>query len=59
MEVCNYLGVTIFLDMCAKTLALRIKDKSVEEVREMFHLENDYTPEEDRRIKEENAWAEI
>lgn len=34
-----------------------MKEKSVEEIREIFHIENDYTPEEEREARAEVAWA--
>lgn len=42
---------------CAK-LASLIKGKSAEEIRKKFGIENDFTPEEEAQIREENKWAE-
>lgn len=46
------------LELLAKTVAGWMKGKSVEEIRSEFNIECDYTPEEDERLKKENAWAE-
>lgn len=46
------------LELLAKTVAGWMKGKSVEAIRAEFGIENDYTPEEDERLKKENAWAE-
>jgi S-phase kinase-associated protein 1 len=35
-----------------------MKGKSIEEIRELFNIENDFTPEEEEQIREENKWAE-
>ncbi|KAH9703231.1 SKP1-like protein [Citrus sinensis] len=34
-----------------------IKDKSPEEVRRIFHINNDFTPQEEQEIRRENQWA--
>ncbi|GKV43320.1 hypothetical protein SLEP1_g50624 [Rubroshorea leprosula] len=35
----------------------RSKKKSMEYVRRFFDIENDYTPEEEARVRAKNAWA--
>ena len=42
---------------CAKVASL-IKNKSIQEIRKFFSIENDFTPEEEAQIMEENKWAE-
>uniref|UniRef100_A0A3Q7IHN5 SKP1-like protein n=1 Tax=Solanum lycopersicum TaxID=4081 RepID=A0A3Q7IHN5_SOLLC len=34
-----------------------IKEKTPEEIYKTFNIENDFTPEEEEKIKRENAWA--
>lgn len=48
----NFLDIKPLLDLVAKTIALQIRDKSVEEIRELFHIENDFTKEEEDAIRE-------
>jgi S-phase kinase-associated protein 1 len=34
-----------------------MKGKSVEEIRKMFNIKNDFTPEEEEEVRKENQWA--
>ncbi|PIA62084.1 hypothetical protein AQUCO_00200226v1 [Aquilegia coerulea] len=45
------------VDIITQKFADIITGKTVEELREMFLIENDWTPEEEAAIREENAWA--
>ncbi|XP_010490823.1 PREDICTED: SKP1-like protein 18 [Camelina sativa] len=53
----NFLNYEGLLGFASQTVADYIKDKSPEEVREIFHIENDFTPEEEAEIRKENAWT--
>ena len=54
----NFLDIEGLLNLgCAKIASL-IKDRSVEDIRDLFGIENDFTPEEEAKIREENSWAE-
>ena len=35
-----------------------LKGKSPEEIRQTFNIVNDFTPEEEAAVQEENAWCE-
>lgn len=35
-----------------------IKGKKVEEIRQQFGIKNDFTPEEEAQVRDENKWAE-
>ena len=54
----NYLDVKPLLELCCAKVASLIKGKSVEETRQFFNLANDFSPEEEAQIMEENRWAE-
>ena len=58
MLAANFLDIKSLLDLCSAKLASWITSYSVEEIREFFGIENDYTPEEEAKIKEENMWAQ-
>jgi S-phase kinase-associated protein 1 len=53
----NYLDIKPLLDLGCKAVALEIKGKTPEEIRKRFKIENDFTPEEEERIRRENEWA--
>ena len=54
----NYLDIKPLLELsCAKVASL-IKGKSVQEIRQFFNIENDFTPEEEEQVMQENKWAE-
>jgi S-phase kinase-associated protein 1 len=53
----NYLNIKSLLDLTYQSGADMIKDKTPEEVRKIFSIENDFTPEEEEKIRQENKWA--
>ncbi|KAI3978311.1 hypothetical protein MKX01_013109 [Papaver californicum] len=53
----NYLDIKNLLDLTCQTIADMIKDKSPEEVRTIFNIENDFTPEEEEEVRRKNQWA--
>ena len=54
MLAADFLEIKSLLDLCSAKLASWIAGKLVEENREFFGLKNDYIPEEETKIKEEN-----
>lgn len=49
----NYLDIKPLLDVGCKTVANMIKGKQPEEIRKLFNIVNDFTPEEEAQIKKE------
>mmetsp|Transcript_69622 Transcript_69622/g.96809 ORF Transcript_69622/g.96809 Transcript_69622/m.96809 type:complete len:162 (+) Transcript_69622:61-546(+) len=54
----NYLDIKPLLDLSCAKIASLIKGKTPEEIRKTFNIQNDFTPEEEAQIREENKWAE-
>ena len=53
----NYLDIKPLLKLGSAKIASLIKGKSIEEIRQFFQMDNDFTPEEEQRIREENQFA--
>jgi len=58
IQAANYLDIKGLLDVTCKTVANMIKGKTPEEIRKTFNIKNDFTPDEENAIREENRWAE-
>ncbi len=54
----NYLDIKPLLDVTCKTVANSIKGKTPEQIRTLYNVKNDFTPEEEAKVRLENAWAE-
>ncbi len=54
----NYLDIKPLLDLTCKTVANMIKGKTPEEIRKQFNIKNDFTPEEEEKVRKENEWCE-
>ncbi|KAM7273807.1 hypothetical protein ACFE04_028471 [Oxalis oulophora] len=53
----NYLKIQSLLDLTCQTVANMIRGKTPEEIRQTFHIQNDYTPEEEEQVRKEMLWA--
>jgi len=54
----NYLDIKSLLDLTCATIASMIKGKTPEQIRKQFNITNDFTPEEEAQVREENKWCE-
>lgn len=54
----NYLHIQNLLDLTCKAIAIQMKGKTTEEMRQQFNIENDFTPEEEEKLREDNEWCE-
>jgi S-phase kinase-associated protein 1 len=52
----NYLDIPPLLDLGITKFCCMIKDKGVDEIKEMLNIEKDITPEEERLVREKNDW---
>lgn len=54
----NYLDIKALLDLTCAKVASMIKGKTPEEIRKQFNIMNDFSPEEEQQVREENKWCE-
>eukprot|EP00543_Licmophora_paradoxa_P014650 CAMPEP_0202457926 /NCGR_PEP_ID=MMETSP1360-20130828/17721_1 /ASSEMBLY_ACC=CAM_ASM_000848 /TAXON_ID=515479 /ORGANISM="Licmophora paradoxa, Strain CCMP2313" /LENGTH=167 /DNA_ID=CAMNT_0049078155 /DNA_START=27 /DNA_END=530 /DNA_ORIENTATION=+ len=54
----NYMDIKALLDLTCATVAAMIKGKTPEEIRTTFNITNDFSPEEENQVREENKWCE-
>eukprot|EP00934_Nitzschia_sp_Nitz4_P003989 Nitzschia sp. Nitz4//scaffold27_size158506//120031//120670//NITZ4_002617-RA/size158506-snap-gene-0.204-mRNA-1//1//CDS//3329545539//3979//frame0 len=54
----NYMDIKPLLDLSCATVASMIKGKTPDEIRSTFHITNDFSPEEEAQVREENKWCE-
>ncbi|RDX53622.1 putative negative regulator sulfur controller-3 [Lentinus brumalis] len=53
----NYLDIKSLVDVGCKVVADMIKGKSPQEIRDLFDIVNDFSPEEEAALRKENEWA--
>ena len=53
----NYLNIKPLLELASAAIAGYIKGKPADELRNEFNITNDFTPEEEQQIIEENKWC--
>ena len=54
----NYMDIKPLLDLTCATVASMIKGKTPDDIRTTFNIKNDFTPEEEKQVREENKWCE-
>ena len=57
MESANYLACDVVLQDAAHQIAVRLEGKSRDEMRDMLHIVNDFSPEEESAVVAETSWA--
>ncbi|XP_039135363.1 SKP1-like protein 5 [Dioscorea cayenensis subsp. rotundata] len=48
--------ISSLLDLCSRKFAELIKGLTADEIRNNFHIQNDFTPEEMESVRKENMW---
>ncbi|AES87709.2 SCF ubiquitin ligase, SKP1 component [Medicago truncatula] len=57
-KVIEYCKKHSLLDLTCKSVAdMMLEAKTPEAIREKFNIKNDYSPEEEQKIRSENQWA--
>ena len=54
----NFMDIKSLLELTTAKVASLIKGKTIPEIRKFFNIENDFTPDEEAQIMDENRWAE-
>jgi len=54
----NYLDIPSLLDLSCASVASMMKGKTPEQIRKQFNIVNDFTPEEEAQVREENKWCD-
>ncbi len=53
----NYMDIKPLMELASSKVASIIKGKSPEDIRKTFNIQNDFTPEEEAQLIEENQWC--
>ena len=53
----NYMDIKPLLELASSKIASIIKGKTPEEIRKIYNIQNDFTPEEEQQIRDENQWC--
>lgn len=56
VKAAHELRIKALVQMICKTIANMMKNKSPRQIRNLFNIKNDFTPEEQRRLRRENRW---
>jgi hypothetical protein len=53
----NYMDIKCVLDLCCGKIASMFKGKTIDELRAKYGITEEFTPEEEERLKKEYPWA--
>ena len=54
----NFMDIRPLLDLTCAKVASMIKGKTPEQIRQVFNIVNDFSPDEEAKVREENKWCE-
>jgi len=54
----NYLDIKPLLDLTCRAVANMIRGKTPEEIKKVFNIKKDFSPEEEEQVRKENEWCE-
>jgi S-phase kinase-associated protein 1 len=58
MLAANFMDIKPLLDLTCAAIALKIKGKTPEEIRKTFNITEEWTAEDEAKMREENKWCE-
>ncbi|XP_026429511.1 SKP1-like protein 4 [Papaver somniferum] len=53
----NYLGIRNLMECTCQVVAGKLREMTPEQVRAYLRIENDYSPEQEAKVRADNAWA--
>lgn len=57
MMAANYLDIKALLELTCKTVANMINGKAPDEIRALFNIKNDLTPEDEEKMRQDYGWS--
>ena len=54
----NFMDIKPLLDLICLAVSIHIKGKSASELRTIFNISNEFSPEEEAQVREEGQWAQ-
>ncbi len=57
MIAANYLDIKALLELTCKTVASMINGKAPDEIRALFNITNDLTPEDEEKMRADYGWS--
>mmetsp|Transcript_44220 Transcript_44220/g.127794 ORF Transcript_44220/g.127794 Transcript_44220/m.127794 type:complete len:167 (-) Transcript_44220:227-727(-) len=54
----NFMDIKPLLDLTCLAVSVLIKGKPASELRAIFNISNEFTPEEEAQVREENKWVD-
>merc|ERR1712045_975509 len=54
----NYMDIKPLLDLTCAKVASMIKGRTPDEIRKIFNISSDFTPEEEIKVRADNPWLE-
>lgn len=54
----NFMDIQPLVDLTCLAVSIAIKGRTAEELRALFNLSTDFSPDEEAAVREENKWAE-
>jgi S-phase kinase-associated protein 1 len=54
----NFMDIKPLLDLTCLAVSISIKGKTAAQLREIFNISNEFSPEEEAQVREESQWAQ-